>query len=370
MTKSDLERTRMPGLLFGLCAFAIACSLVLGGGTRGGYLSDAILQVLTLPLLLVSLWRIVDLRSGSFGQIRRLRWELLFCGAIVVLPLLQLIPLPPSVWSALPNRSSVAFVLGLLGGEMPWMPISVSPEATWLSALSLLPPVAIFLGCLLLNYRERHLMSIVVLAVGLVSVFLGLIQVSQGPSSPLRFFEFTNLTEAVGFFANRNHLAALLYALTVLAAAWAVDSAFAVQSVGGRYRHDGAAVMAVVASFIILIILVSAQAMARSRAGLGLTIIAMFGAFALAYLDTRARLGSGGRRGSGVAAREVAAGRNRTGHNVCGSIHPISRHGAVPGSRPHGGYSGADCADYHRGGEGLYAFRLGHGNIRAGLCDV
>jgi O-antigen ligase len=298
----------MPSLLFGLCAFSIICCVVLGGGTAGGFLSDGILQLLIIPLLLVSLWRLVDLRSGTVAKSWPFKWELLFCGAIVLLPLLQLIPLPPTIWSALPNRKPETFVFDLLGGEMPWMPISVLPQATWLSALSLLPPIAIFLGCLLLSYRERRLMSLVVLSVGLVSVFLGLIQVSQGPSSPLRFFAISNPTEAVGFFANRNHFAALLYALTLLAAAWAIDATFTAQSGGHRNRYNTAAVVALVASFTMLIILVSAQAMARSRAGLGLTMLAVFGAFALAYSDRRAVARAGGRDSSWVTPAKLLMG--------------------------------------------------------------
>jgi hypothetical protein len=37
-----------------------------------------------------------------------------------------------------------------------------------------------------------------------------LLQVAQGPRL-LRLFAVTNLSEAVGFFANRNHFAALLF---------------------------------------------------------------------------------------------------------------------------------------------------------------
>jgi O-antigen ligase len=276
-----------PRLLFGLCALAIVSALVLGGGTHSGFLSDAILQFLTIPLLLVSLWQLLGLRSDTAVRATPLKWELAFCAALVAVPLIQLIPLPPSIWTALPNRQAVAGAFELLGGRMPWMPISVSPEATWLSAVSLIPPLAIFLGTLLLSYRERRLMSLVVLSIGVVSVFLGLVQVAQGPSSSLRLFAFTNPTEAVGFFANRNHLAALLYALTLLAACWAIDAAFAAAATRNRRRYDGPAIVVLVASFTLLIILVSAQAMARSRAGLGLTMLAVFGAFALVYSDRR-----------------------------------------------------------------------------------
>ena len=40
-------------LLFYLCAFVMVASLTLGGGGRIGYLSDAILQLLAIPLLFV-----------------------------------------------------------------------------------------------------------------------------------------------------------------------------------------------------------------------------------------------------------------------------------------------------------------------------
>ena len=53
---------------------------------------------------------------------------------------------------------------------------------------------------------------------------LGHFQVAQGQASPLRFYQFTNPTEAVGFFANRNHFAALIYSVVLLTAAWAIHA--------------------------------------------------------------------------------------------------------------------------------------------------
>jgi O-antigen ligase len=152
-------------------------------------------------------------------------------------------------------------------------------------------PLAIFVGTLLLSYRERRLLSLVVLAVGIVSVFVGLIQVAQGPWSPLRFFAFTNSTEAVGFFANRNHFAALLYSLTLLAAAWVAESVLVSGPMSGRRRHETASIMALVGGFTVLVVLIAAQAMARSRAGLGLAIVALVGAIALMASDRRGTSG-------------------------------------------------------------------------------
>ena len=260
-------------------ALLVGC-LLLGGGTRVGFLSDALLQLFAIPLLLTCIWRLLDLPS-----VKHVRWVLAFSCAVALVPLIQLIPLPPQLWTSLPNREASIAAFALLGQELPWMPISVSPHATWLSALSLLPPTAILFATLLLGHYERRLLSLVVLAVGIVSVFTGLTQVAQGPQSPLRFFEITNLSEAVGFFANRNHFASLLYALSLLAAAWALEAAIEYET--ARKQHDTGWMVAVVASFTVLVVLVAAQAMTRSRAGLGLTMVALLGAFALAFSDRR-----------------------------------------------------------------------------------
>lgn len=258
-------------------AVGVTCCLLLGGATGAGHLSDAVLQLVAIPLLLTSLRRL-DLATA-----RQKGWLLLFVVAVVLVPMLQLVPLPPRIWTVLPGREPVAATFGLLGRDLPWMPISVSPHATWLSALSVLPAVSVFLATLLLDYRERRILTLVVLAVGTVSVFVGLSQVAQGPNSSLRFFEITNPDEAVGFFANRNHFAALLYTLTLFAAAWLVKTATELGS--GPGRQDTSGILALAASVVLLIVLVGAQAMARSRAGLGLTIIALLGAFALAFSE-------------------------------------------------------------------------------------
>ena len=78
---------------------------------------------------------------------------LAFCCVIALVPLIQLVPLPPWIWTNLPGREQMVTVFNLIGDQIPWMPISVSPYATWLSFLSLLPPMAIFLLTIQLSYR-------------------------------------------------------------------------------------------------------------------------------------------------------------------------------------------------------------------------
>jgi O-antigen ligase len=200
---------------------------------------------------------------------------------------MQLVPLPPWIWTRLPNREWMTGVFDLIGGARPWMPISVSPNSTWLSVLSLIPPFAIFAATIQLNYRQRRMLSLIILGVGIVSVFLSLTQFAQGPSSSLRFFAITNDAEPVGFFANKNHFAAILYALLLFAAAWAIDAAFKTGSWADRRSFEAVTVIALTVSFLLLAVLLMTEALARSRAGLGLTIVALVGIFAMAFMDRR-----------------------------------------------------------------------------------
>ena len=282
---------RRPSLVFGFGAFTLVTALLLGGGTRGGFLSDAILQLLAIPALLIAVSSLVALPRTRIK--RPAEWALIFCLAIMLLPMLQLIPLPPWMWTRLPHRENIVTVFDLLGRPLPWLPVSVAPNATWLSALSLLPPIAVFLCVLQLGYRERRSLSLIFIGVGIVGAFLGLTQVAQGPASPLRFFAFTNENEAVGFFANRNHFAALLYVLLLYSAAWATDVALAVGNLSNRRSLEASSILALTASFLILIVVIAAESISRSRAGLGLMIVAMFGSFALPLATRRGPAGAG-----------------------------------------------------------------------------
>jgi O-antigen ligase len=270
-----------------LTALMLVASVLLGGGTRSGFLSDVLLQLFAIPLLLLSVSRLSELLWRHDETWRPVQWELMFCLALALLPLFQLVPLPPWLWTLLPHRAPEITAFEDAGQALPWMPISVSPNDTWRSVPALLPPFAIFLATLLAGYRERRILSLAVIALGVVSAFLGLLQVAQGTASPLRFFAFTNLIEAVGFFANRNHLAALLYVALLFAAAWAIDIGFKTAYWRDRRLFEARSMMAVTGSFLAMVILLSGEAMARSRAGMILTMASLAGAYALVISDRR-----------------------------------------------------------------------------------
>src|SRR5262245_35748318 len=113
--------------------FVLAC-LVLGGATTVGFLSDVVLQLLAIPLLLASFWRYLNLPSAE-----RPRGVLALSVMVIAVPALQLVPLPPSLWSSLPGRWLLVESRTFIGDALPWAPVSVAPATTWLSLLSLLP---------------------------------------------------------------------------------------------------------------------------------------------------------------------------------------------------------------------------------------
>ena len=269
--------------IFLLTTTVTVCSLLLGGGTRAGFLSDTILQLIALPLVLFALWTLFEISPSRADAAR----ALLSVSRSSRCPFFSSCRCRRCSGHCFPGRGPAAAAYEVAGETLPWMPISVSPQSTWSSWLSLFPPLGIFLGTLLMSYRERRLLSLAILAVGVVSVFLGLLQVSQGEESALRFFEITNPTEAVGFFANRNHFAALVYCLILLAVAWTIDISSQIDPKVPRQRSDIAPILGALAGFTLLVILLAGETMARSRAGLGLTIVVLLGAIALGLFDAR-----------------------------------------------------------------------------------
>lgn len=268
---------------FWLAAGMLSLSIVLGGGARSGYLSDALLQLVSIPPLLIAASQLAAFRRSDAKAFRQIRPGLFFAAAIALVPLIQLVPLPPALWTLLPGHAPVVAAYEAVGRSPGWLPISVSPYATMLSALALLPPLALLFCVMLLDYRERRLLSLLLVALAVASSFLGLVQISQGASSPLRFFATYNASEAVGFFANKNHLAALLYAALAFAAVFALDVGSGIRLGRNRTWFEAKGLLPVTLSLLVLVVLIAAEAVAHSRAGMALTMTCLVGICALAY---------------------------------------------------------------------------------------
>ena len=140
--------------VFYLCALVMAGSLLLGGGTRGGFLSDGLLQLLAIPLLLVALWNVFEAPLS-----RQAVWALLFC----------LAHRSAAGHSADPSAAGAMDCItepGAIGGSHCARGTGAAVDADQrvaagdlARAFSLIPAVAIFVATLLLSYRERRQLS-------------------------------------------------------------------------------------------------------------------------------------------------------------------------------------------------------------------
>lgn len=193
-------------LRFGIVPVFLLLCLVLGGSAQGIW-TNAALQLLAVAIIAWSvITRTSALRTGAAKGLAVL------AGLMLLLVAIQLIPLPPAVWASLPGRQFVAEGFRLIGVAPPWLPISLTPHQTMATMLTLLPPLAVFSAMLLTGAYRGMWLAAAVLGATLAAVLVGAMQVGSADplTSPWYFYESTNHGVATGFFANSNHMAALL----------------------------------------------------------------------------------------------------------------------------------------------------------------
>ncbi len=264
-----------PGrLLTAAAALLLLACVALGGGTRQALPFESLLQILALPILLLALFVRTEVALDLDSRLC-----IALIAAVSALLLLQLLPLPPQLWAVLPGRQALADELAAAGVGVGMRPLSLDPAATLRALLAWLPPVALFLLVRKLDLAQRILLLQCVLALGVAACLLGFAQLAGGSESPLRWHEVTSSTNAVGPFANRNHLAALLAVCLPLSAAWLM--------VSYRYQRPGRRTALLMLSFFLGVLLVVALSVTRSRAGVLLGVAAFFGIAAMAWLYRR-----------------------------------------------------------------------------------
>lgn len=247
---------------FPLSAVGLLLAASLLGGGRGS-LGDVLVQMLALGMLVAFVW------SRAYRDAPALpAWVWCLPVLAVAPPMVQLLPVPASWWSTGAARGELWLQLQAIGVK-PSGRWSLDPTATERALWSLLPAVALYLGTLSMRTRQQLVMLVLILLVAVGNVLLGFAQLADGPESVLRFYLPTNPSEAVGFFANRNHLASLLVMclpMALAATGWAVA-----ERIAGRRLHP---LWAVAGSGLVVLIILGI-AMARSRAGLLLGMLAI-----------------------------------------------------------------------------------------------
>lgn len=203
---------RMSGAIdFWVTAALLALALAVGGA---GVAHPLLQMLLGLGAIGAAAYFAFTDRSWQFDRLRRFALALL--ALIVALPLLQLIPLPPVLWHALPGRELPLQIDNALGWSM-WRPLTLDVEATIRSFLTLLPAAIIFIGCLFLPTGRLERLLWLVLAFALFNSAIGLVQfVTAGRATP---YPSAHSGFPIGLFVNRNHHAALLLVAIPMAAA-------------------------------------------------------------------------------------------------------------------------------------------------------
>ncbi len=258
--RHDAGAASAPHWFFLLAASVLLAALIFGGSSRGGF-GDVLVQLLALPLLCS---QFLLARPAPALQ----RWLLLPLLLLAAIPLVQLLPLPLGWWSGGALRQQLQQDLLSAGaGLAPHL--TLLPLAAERSLWFLLPAAALWAAVLRLGYRQqRHLLLLLLLAAAGNAVF-GLAQLADGQLSTLRLYSPTNVADAVGLFANRNHLAALLVAALPFALVAAV---LAFQRRGVVHSNHSLRGLGLIGLAVLLLL---AIALTRSRAGVGLGMLAL-----------------------------------------------------------------------------------------------
>lgn len=243
-----------------------------------------VLELLALAAL-VALALNGALAPGWRALPRALRWGL---AIVAIAPLVQLLPLPHALWSALPGHAPYARALEVASVDGGWRPITLHARATEFSWLALLPAFAILLAVPRLPARQVRALLLLFAAVAVAEAAIGIVQAGSARTSWIHFGSPLAGNGASGTYVNRNHLAGLLaMALPVMAAIWAAESLPGRDAHGHAMRehprHADRRLARRILFSLALLLALAALLFTRSRAGIGCGLAA-FGAAAAAIV--------------------------------------------------------------------------------------
>lgn len=237
-----------------------------GGASKADVTGQVVTRVAAWLMLLLAILRGVRPEIAKAGPVF---WLLL---ATVLLVLLQLLPLPYSIWTALPGRE---VLLDASLDKAVWRSWSIVPSATINAASSLIVPVVTFTLVGAFTDEERDWLPTILLGVIFLSMLVGLLQFSGFTiNNP---FINDSIGAVSGIFANRNHFALFLAFGCLIAPVWAFAGK---QSTGWRTP----VALALMTLFSLTILATG------SRAGIATGLLALALGLALCWHDVRRSL--------------------------------------------------------------------------------
>ncbi len=202
-------------------AFLLVFAPLFLGGNRP--LPLLVLELTALAGLAVLAWRWAAQRV-PIALPATLRWGI---GLLLVVPLLQLIPIPAGWWSALPGHGPYFRALEFAGDSatQAMRPLSIHARATEYSWLVMLPCLAAFLLTLSQTRSRVRTLVIVFVVVAVCEAILGVMQLGATSGSPLYLGNRFGGGASTGTYVNKNHFAALMaMALPLALVLWFLET--------------------------------------------------------------------------------------------------------------------------------------------------
>lgn len=267
---SNRRSRPMPGFAISP-AFLILSALMIvlwlaGGGSRPDLLGQVVVRAVASILMIIAI--LIGIRPVSKAM-----WPV---GAILlaalVLVLLQLVPLPPAMWVALPGRGMLANAAASIGEPQYWRPLALVPGATANAAFSLSIPLFVLVLLSSLDDDGRRRLPGLLLFMVAGSMIVGLLQFSGAGYNNI----FVNDTpgQVSGNFANRNHFALFLSIGCLIAPVWAFSG-------GKGLRWRGPVAIGLILLFVLTIMA------SGSRAGILTGAMALLIGLAFAHLGLK-----------------------------------------------------------------------------------
>jgi O-antigen ligase len=194
--------------------------IALGGGSA---FADTLSLLYVRPAAVVAI--VIFCLTPARIDWRAIAVPLIMFVILAVIVAVQLVPLPPVIWTALPGRTPYLEATSLLGMAELWRPISLTPDLTLNSLVSLVVPAAVLLGFAKITPVQRRKLVVAFIILCCVSIVIGIAQFAGGDRSVLYSYKRTYNGMPVGLLANRNHQAAMLAAVFPALRAWTLSPA-------------------------------------------------------------------------------------------------------------------------------------------------
>lgn len=245
-----------------LTLITLVLCFVTGGSSSQTGIGVMLAELLALPLLALALWR-----AWQRQRLWRARWALGVLLAILCLPIVQLLPLPESLWRLAPARLALREDLTAFGVDAISLRWSLAPAATERNVYLLLPAVALFL--VPLAVRRRAWPALLGWPIGLAVFTLLLAFVQMGLPQDSFVNPFPEFEPSLsGVFANKNHQASAL-AIGLVLALSRLQEAYRDRAWHDRWRTAKQALY-----WTIVLLSILALPLVKSRAGLLIAMVA------------------------------------------------------------------------------------------------